>query len=103
MSNVNKNRDKQPDKEELRSTADFDVPVCQPGTQIGHFQIEREIGRVGMGIVYLAHDSKLDRQVAIKSIPPILADNTKVQSRFRREAKLLASLDHPDIAKSWLI
>ena len=98
MSNVDKNRDKQPDKEELRSTADFEVPVCGPGTQIGQFRIEREIGRGGMGVVYLAHDSKLDRQVAIKSIPPALTDNTKVKSRFRREAKLLASLDHPDIA-----
>jgi len=98
MSKKDKSKDKRPDREELRSTADFDIPVCGPGTQIGQFRIEREIGRGGMGVVYLAHDSKLDRQVAIKSIPPILADNTKVQSRFRREAKLLASLDHPDIA-----
>jgi serine/threonine-protein kinase len=69
-----------------------------PGKQIGPFQIERELGRGGMGVVYLAHDTKLDRLVAIKSIPPELADDPKARSRFRREAKLLASLNHPDIA-----
>jgi serine/threonine protein kinase len=44
--------------------------VIGPGSRIGPFHIERELGRGGMGVVYLARDTKLDRHVAIKSIPP---------------------------------
>jgi serine/threonine protein kinase/Tfp pilus assembly protein PilF len=51
-----------------------------------------------MGVVYLAHDTKLDRQVAIKSLPGELMDNHKARSRFSREARVLASLNHPNIA-----
>ena len=69
-----------------------------PGSKIGQFRIKREIGRGGMGIVYLAHDSKLDRSVAIKSVPPEMAEDESVRSRFVREAKLLASVNHPNIA-----
>ncbi len=69
-----------------------------PGDQIGPFRIERELGHGGAGIVYLARDTKLDRQVAIKSLPPEFADDVKTQARFQREAKLLASLNHPNIA-----
>jgi eukaryotic-like serine/threonine-protein kinase len=98
MAKADKNKDKQPDREEQSPTASYDIPICGVGTQIGHFCIKEEIGRGGMGVVYLAQDTKLDRQVAIKSIPPLLSNDEKVQSRFNREAKLLASLDHPDIA-----
>ena len=56
MSKVDNNEDKQPSKEELRSTADHAIPFFEPGTQINQFRIEHEIGRGGMGIVYLAHD-----------------------------------------------
>jgi eukaryotic-like serine/threonine-protein kinase len=97
-SSILKEDDNKPDSEDLDRTASYDIPICGPGTQIGHFSIKEEIGRGGMGVVYLAQDTKLDRPVAIKSIPPILANNDKVKSRFKREAKLLASLDHPDIA-----
>jgi eukaryotic-like serine/threonine-protein kinase len=96
MAKEDMNEDKQP--EEQSPTASYDISTCGPGTEIGHFRIEEEIGRGGMGVVYLAHDSKLDRQVAIKSIPPIMSKDEKVKSRLKREAKLLASLDHPDIA-----
>jgi serine/threonine-protein kinase len=51
-----------------------------------------------MGVVYLAHDTKLDRQVAIKSLPAELMDNPKARSRFSSEARVLASLNHPNIA-----
>ena len=68
------------------------------GSQIGPFRIEKELGRGGAGVVYLARDATLDRQVAIKSLPPELIDKDKFQARFQREAKLLASLDHPNIA-----
>jgi hypothetical protein len=68
------------------------------GQTLGHFEIRETIGRGGMGVVYLAHDTRLDRSVAIKSIPPGLMDNTVARTRFQREAKLLASLNHSNIA-----
>jgi serine/threonine-protein kinase len=79
-------------------TASIPSSGVGPGTQIDHFRVDHELGRGGAGVVYLAHDTKLDRKVAIKSIPQELADNAKARSRFRREAKLLASLNHPNIA-----
>ncbi|MHC4681639.1 MAG: serine/threonine-protein kinase, partial [Planctomycetota bacterium] len=73
-------------------------PVTGPGSQIGPFRIEQELGRGGAGVVYLAHDTKLDRSVAIKSLPAEVVANPKARSRFSREARLLASLNHPNIA-----
>jgi eukaryotic-like serine/threonine-protein kinase len=64
---------------------------------IGPFQIERELGRGGMGEVYLARDTRLDRQVAIKALPAHLAEDPDRLARFQREAKVLASLSHPGI------
>ncbi|MHC4556376.1 MAG: protein kinase domain-containing protein [Planctomycetota bacterium] len=69
-----------------------------PGSRIGPFRIERELGRGGAGVVYLAHDTKLDRSVAIKSLPAELVENPKARMRFSREARLLASVNHPNIA-----
>ena len=70
----------------------------QPGgTQIGGYSISRELGRGGMGAVYLARDTKLDRDVAIKGLPESLAADPDRLSRFQREAKVLASLNHPNI------
>ncbi len=68
------------------------------GRKIRGFEIREIIGRGGMGVVYLAHDTRLDRSVAIKSIPPEFQKNSTTQARFKREAKLLASLNHPNIA-----
>jgi len=68
------------------------------GLKVGSFEIVEMIGRGGMGVVYLAHDTKLDRSVAVKSIPAKLADDSTTRMRFHREAKLLASLNHPNIA-----
>ena len=64
---------------------------------IGPFQVIRELGRGGMGEVYLARDSRLDRQVAIKALPALLASDPDRFARFQREAKVLASLNHPGI------
>jgi len=63
----------------------------------GQYDIEREIGRGGMGIVYLARDLKLDRPVAIKTLPAHLADSPDVRERFLREARTAAHLSHPNI------
>jgi serine/threonine protein kinase len=59
--------------------------------QIGSYQVERELGRGGMGVVYLARDARLDRDVAIKVLPDALARDKERVLRFEREAKLLAA------------
>jgi serine/threonine protein kinase len=63
----------------------------------GQYDVEREIGRGGMGIVYLARDLKLDRPVAIKTLPAHLAGSPDVRERFLREARTAAHLSHPSI------
>lgn len=63
----------------------------------GQYEIVREVGRGGMGIVYLARDLKLERDVAIKTLPPQLADNAEIRERFLREARTAAALSHPNI------
>ena len=85
-------------KEEALRMASLGLINEMSGRRIGQFQIEKELGRGGMGIVYLAQDTKLNRPVAIKSLPPKMVDNPQVRSRLQREARLLASLNHPNIA-----
>jgi serine/threonine protein kinase len=65
----------------------------------GQYDIEREIGRGGMGIVYVARDLKLHRRVAIKTLPPHLAGDHTVRERFLREARMSAALSHPNIVQ----
>ena len=67
------------------------------GKTISHYKIIRELGRGGMGEVYLAEDLKLDRQVAIKFLPEHLTKDKENVERFEREAKAAASLNHPNI------
>lgn len=61
------------------------------------YRIERRLGRGGMGAVYLAHELALDRDVAIKVLPPENADPSDVRERFKREARTAARLNHPNI------
>jgi len=68
------------------------------GRKVGNFEITEIIGRGGMGVVYLARDTKLKRSVAIKGMPSKLTADLTARTRFRREAELLASLNHPNIA-----
>jgi serine/threonine protein kinase len=68
------------------------------GKSLVHYEITSEIGRGGMGEVYQAKDTKLGRDVAIKVLPEEFARDTDRVKRFQREAKLLASLNHPNIA-----
>ena len=63
----------------------------------GHYALERELGRGGMAIVYLARDVRLDRPVALKLLPPDLAAHEKLRDRFMREARTAARLSHPHI------
>jgi serine/threonine protein kinase len=85
----------QADESDFAETMTFQDLV---GKNVGSFEIKEIIGRGGMGVVYLAHDTKLDRSVAVKSMPAELQASSTAQARFKREAKLLASLDHPNIA-----
>jgi hypothetical protein len=67
------------------------------GNEIAGCEIERMIGRGGMGVVYLAHQQKLDRDVALKLITPELAEDAGFRARFEREARVTAALDHPHV------
>jgi Tol biopolymer transport system component/predicted Ser/Thr protein kinase len=69
------------------------------GTRLGTYEILAPIGAGGMGEVYRARDTKLDRDVAIKVLPPALAEDPERLARFEREAKVLAALNHPNIAQ----
>jgi Tol biopolymer transport system component/tRNA A-37 threonylcarbamoyl transferase component Bud32 len=69
-----------------------------PGTRLGPYEVLSLVGTGGMGEVYRARDSRLDRDVAIKALPENLARDPERLARFEREARLLASLNHPNIA-----
>src|SRR5690606_9891946 len=70
-----------------------------PGTRFGAYDILASIGAGGMGEVFRARDPKLDRQVALKILPPLFADDMERRARFEREARALAALNHSNIAQ----
>src|SRR6185295_18260801 len=72
--------------------------ALQSGTQLGPYQILGPLGAGGMGEVYRARDTKLSRDVAIKVLPESVGQDHDRMARFTREAQLLASLNHPNIA-----
>jgi serine/threonine protein kinase len=71
--------------------------AIQPGTRLGPYEVRAAIGAGGMGEVYKARDTRLDRIVAIKVLPAHLADRPELRERFEREARTIASLNHPHI------
>ncbi|WP_139980128.1 serine/threonine-protein kinase [Nocardioides litoris] len=71
----------------------------EPGAQLGAFRLGRRLGAGGMGIVYQALDTSLNRQVALKVISPQIGDDPDFQARFRREAQAQASLDSPHVVQ----
>ena len=73
--------------------------ALSPGTRLGPYEIADELGAGGMGVVYRATDTSLDREVAIKVLPASMASDAERIARFDREAKTLASLNHPNIAQ----
>lgn len=90
----------------ISGSTNTNAPVLSPWTGIfdklqsatvGEYQVIRELGRGGMAAVFLAHDVRLDRKVALKVMSPMLATDGKMVDRFRREAKTGAGLKHPNI------
>ena len=73
------------------------------GTRLGPYEILAPIGAGGIGEVYRARDTKLDREVAIKVLPFALAQDPERLARLEREAKVLAALNHPNIAQIYRI
>ena len=69
-----------------------------PGTRLGTYEVTAQIGEGGMGEVYRARDTKLNRDVALKVLPESFATDPDRLARFQREAQVLASLNHPNIA-----
>jgi serine/threonine-protein kinase len=74
--------------------ADF---IAVQAALAGEYSLDCEIGRGGVGIVYLAREAHLARQVAIKVLPPALADRPELRAAFLREARMVAGLNHPNI------
>src|SRR5467141_4411439 len=72
------------------------MPLAQ-GTKFGPYEIQTPLGAGGMGEVYRARDTRLERTVAIKILPPHLSDDATLRQRFEREAKAISSLNHPHI------
>jgi serine/threonine-protein kinase len=72
--------------------------TLQPGSKVGPYEIEHALGSGGMGDVYRARDSRLERSVAIKALPATFLGDAERLARFEREARLLAALNHPNIA-----
>src|ERR1700720_4594923 len=68
-----------------------------PGTILGQYEIRSPLGAGGMGEVYRAHDTRLNRDVAIKVLPDHLAQNPELRERFEREARAISQLSHPHI------
>lgn len=91
------------DPNDLLGPADVDPdtppePGFAPGTQLGPYRILDELGRGGMGVVYLAEDQRLGRRVALKSVPPAAASDPVIRERLRREARAAATISHPAVA-----
>src|SRR6266508_2917653 len=68
-----------------------------PGTRLGPYEIQSAIDANGMGEVYKAKDTRLDRTVAIKVLPSHVSDDPSLRERFEREARTIAALNHPHI------
>ncbi len=72
--------------------------ALSPGTWLNHYEVLGHLGTGGMGEVYRARDNKLQREVALKVLPKAFAQDPERVARFRREAQVLAQLNHPNIA-----
>jgi serine/threonine protein kinase len=77
------------------------VPSPAIGALLGHYRILERIGQGGMGVVFRARDERLERDVAVKVLPPGTFQDENARKRFRREARVLAKLNHPNVAMAF--
>ena len=82
----------------VKSISDQATPSLEPGTMVEHCRLTGRLGAGSMGEVYRARDTKLQRDIALKILPQAMAHDAECMARFEREAQLLASLNHPNIA-----
>src|SRR5262245_15346999 len=75
-----------------------DLDTLPPGTRLGSYVLIEELGRGGMGVVYLAEDQRLGRRVALKSLPASVSTSPEMRQRLRREARAAATISHPGVA-----
>jgi serine/threonine protein kinase len=87
----------------LATAADDELRAHVERALTAHYELDCEIGRGGMGIVYRARDRRLKRQVAIKLLPPELAFRSEIKTRFLREAETAAQLSHPNIVPIYTV
>jgi serine/threonine protein kinase len=77
------------------------VPSSIAGQQLGRYLVVEKIGAGGMGVVYRAHDQQLDRDVALKVLPPATLADKATRGRFHQEALAIAKLSHPNVAMAF--
>src|SRR5687768_14415909 len=87
----------------IASSSDAELRALVERALAVHYELDREIGRGGMGIVYRARDRRLKRVVAIKLLPPELAYRSEIRTRFLREAETAAQLSHPNIVPIYAV
>jgi serine/threonine protein kinase len=68
------------------------------GSRVGHYEVKSQLGEGGMGVVFRASDTKLQRDVSLKLLPDHFASDPERLARFQRDAQMLAALSHPNIA-----
>ena len=79
----------------------MDVQVPTIGTVLGHYRLVEKIGHGGMGVVFRARDEQLERDVAVKVLPPGTFPTESARKRFRHEAHFVAKLNHPNVAMAF--
>src|SRR5205085_1514414 len=87
----------------IPSSPRMDHFIALQSALAGEYSLDREIGRGGMGIVYLAREVRLARPVAIKVLPPALAERPELREAFLREAQTAAALTHPNIVPVYAV
>src|SRR5690349_3149637 len=93
----------QPSQDPAASASSSELRAHIERVLTAHYELDSEIGRGGMGVVYRARDRRLKRHIAIKVLPPELAFQSAIKTRFLREAETAAQLSHPNIVPIYTV